>query len=102
MSSGDHSHVSTQTRDPGVVESPPNDFVIKVGLQPCLVVAPSGVENPDFLSAQVSVRGRRTQAAGPGPQGREVSHKVRWAGDVIFWDEWESDTSLLGGPCLLS
>ena len=50
-----------------------------------LIVILSGVENPDFVSGQISVRRGRTQAASPGPLQREVT-RWRWGGGMIFWE----------------
>ena len=76
MPSWDHSQVSLQTRDPGLGESSPDSFEVKVELPPLLVVSPLHVENSEFVPGQVSVRGGRTQATGSGPPGREVPHEV--------------------------
>ena len=43
-----------------------------------------GVEYLEFVSGQVSVRRGGTQAPGPGPLGREVTHKVEMGRECDF------------------
>ena len=57
-----------------------------MGLPPLLVVSPPDVDNSEFVPGQVSARRGRTQVAGSGPPGREVTHKAEIGRDIIFWE----------------
>lgn len=97
--SGGHRQVSSWTSDLVDGESYPQFLCGQDGLLPSLVVTPPGVENPEFVPCQVSMRRRRTQAACPVPPVGEVTHRVEMGRDLVFWESRGFQPLIVRGPC---